>query len=61
MDAPKLRLVDVTRTYIAPRTGQETLAVGGVSLTVTTGEFICIVGPSGCGKSTVMTQESPHF
>jgi NitT/TauT family transport system ATP-binding protein len=54
MDAPKLRLVDVTRTYIAPRTGQETLAVGGVSLTVTTGEFICIVGPSGCGKSTVM-------
>ncbi|MEY2801330.1 MAG: ABC transporter ATP-binding protein [Ramlibacter sp.] len=50
----KLRLHGVTKRFIAPRTGQETLAVADVSLDVAQGEFICIVGPSGCGKSTVL-------
>jgi NitT/TauT family transport system ATP-binding protein len=51
---PKLRLRDVCRQFIAPRTGQLTTAVTGVSLEVQNGEFVCIVGPSGCGKSTVL-------
>jgi len=51
---PKLRLSGVTKSFIAPRTGQRTLAVAEMSLQIDTGEFICVVGPSGCGKSTVL-------
>ena len=51
---PKLCLQGVTKSFIAPRTGQETLAVTDIGLDVEAGEFICIVGPSGCGKSTVL-------
>jgi NitT/TauT family transport system ATP-binding protein len=52
--SPKLRLRGVSKEFADPRTGKRTLAVTGVELEITTGEFICIVGPSGCGKSTVM-------
>ncbi len=52
--AHKLRLHGVTKRFVAPRTGQETLAVTDVTLDIAPGEFICVVGPSGCGKSTVM-------
>ena len=51
---PKLRLANVSRQFVAPRTGQLTTAVTDVNLDIETGEFICVVGPSGCGKSTVM-------
>jgi len=51
---PKLRLSGVTKSFMAPRTGQRTLAVAEMSLQIDTGEFICVVGPSGCGKSTVL-------
>jgi NitT/TauT family transport system ATP-binding protein len=30
------------------------LALDGIDLTITPGEFVCIVGPSGCGKSTLL-------
>ncbi len=52
--APKLRFSNVSKEFLAPRTGQRTLAVTGVDMEVETGEFICVVGPSGCGKSTIM-------
>lgn len=50
----KLCLQGVTKRFVAPRTGLETLAVADVTLEIQSGEFICIVGPSGCGKSTVL-------
>ncbi len=52
--SPKLRLTNVLKEFVAPRTGQLTTAVTGVNLEIETGEFVCVVGPSGCGKSTVM-------
>ncbi|MGQ0546568.1 MAG: ABC transporter ATP-binding protein [Betaproteobacteria bacterium] len=51
---PKVRLQNVGKQFVAPRTGQLTTAVSDVTLQVATGEFVCIVGPSGCGKSTVL-------
>jgi NitT/TauT family transport system ATP-binding protein len=51
---PKLHLHGVSKRFVTPRTGQETLALADVTLDIAPGEFICIVGPSGCGKSTVM-------
>ncbi|MBL8359666.1 MAG: ABC transporter ATP-binding protein [Rubrivivax sp.] len=51
---PKLRLRDVSKHFIAPRTGMRTLAVANVTLDIESGEFVCVVGPSGCGKSTVL-------
>jgi NitT/TauT family transport system ATP-binding protein len=51
---PKLRLQNVLKQFVAPRTGQVTTAVTDVNLEIGTGEFVCIVGPSGCGKSTVL-------
>lgn len=30
------------------------VAIQNLSLTVQTGEFVCIVGPSGCGKTTLL-------
>ena len=54
-DTPtKLRLQGVGKSFIAPRTGEATLAVTDINLEIQSGEFICIVGPSGCGKSTVL-------
>ncbi len=52
--APKLRLRDVSKSFVAPRTGVRTQAVASVNLDIQTGEFVCVVGPSGCGKSTVL-------
>ena len=50
---PALELVDVTKRY-----GKGSAAVAAldpVSLTVTEGEFVCLVGSSGCGKSTLLS------
>ncbi len=34
--------------------GENISALHGISLEVTSSEFLCIVGPSGCGKSTLL-------
>jgi sn-glycerol 3-phosphate transport system ATP-binding protein len=44
---------DVTRSYPGGRSG-DTVALKGLNLTVSDGEFLILVGPSGCGKSTAL-------
>jgi iron(III) transport system ATP-binding protein len=45
---PYLRVRDLVKTF-----GVFT-ALGGVSLDVMAGEFVCFLGPSGCGKTTLL-------
>lgn len=43
----------VTKTYRTTSSGR-IKALGGISLSIDDGDFVCIVGPSGCGKSTFL-------
>ena len=48
---------DVSRVF--PKTGgrgrpSTLVAIQGVNLSVSPGEFFCLLGPSGCGKSTIL-------
>jgi len=45
-----ITLKGIGKTY----EGERMPALHGISLEVTSGEFVCIVGPSGCGKSTLL-------
>jgi putative ABC transport system ATP-binding protein len=50
--APLIRLRGVTKKY---GTGQaELMALKGIDLDITAGQFVAIMGPSGSGKSTAM-------
>ena len=49
-----LRLREIRKVWRIERTGEEVVALGGISLDVEQGEFLVIVGPSGCGKSTLL-------
>jgi NitT/TauT family transport system ATP-binding protein len=49
---PILEVSDLTKTYRAG--GNPRPVLGGISLQVDCGEFVCIVGPSGAGKSTLL-------
>lgn len=47
-----LELRDVCLDYVRP--GRMVRALDRISLTVRSGEFVCLVGPSGCGKTTIL-------
>lgn len=49
---PFLVIEDVSKVYPTPK-GPYTV-LQGVNLTVSEGEFICVIGHSGCGKSTLL-------
>jgi NitT/TauT family transport system ATP-binding protein len=52
--APKLALESVTKRFRDIARGRDTLALDGISFTISDGEFVCLLGASGCGKSTVL-------
>jgi NitT/TauT family transport system ATP-binding protein len=50
---PTLLEVDhLSKSYVTDR--RSTTAIGDMNLSVTRGEFVCIVGTSGCGKTTLL-------
>src|SRR6476469_8929937 len=51
-EAALLRVSNVRKLFESARGTY--IALDGVSLTVSDGEFLCLLGPSGCGKSTLL-------
>ena len=47
-----LRIKDLHKVYGSA--GREVVALAGIDLEVTEGEFVVILGPSGCGKTTLL-------
>jgi NitT/TauT family transport system ATP-binding protein len=47
-----LRVHNVRKVFESARGSY--VALDGVSLTISDGEFLCLLGPSGCGKSTLL-------
>ena len=52
MSQPLIQLRGVTKRYGSGEA--ELMALKGIDLDITAGEFVAIMGPSGSGKSTAM-------
>ena len=52
-DRPVKLVVERATKHYATRTGL-VHALEGYSMTVSSGELVCVLGPSGCGKSTLL-------
>ena len=46
--------IDIARKTYPDRGGRSHVALEGLRLSASPGEFVCLVGPSGCGKSTLL-------
>ena len=55
MPEPALRLVGIEKHYAS------TVAVAGIDLAVSEGEFVTLLGPSGCGKTTTLALIAGFF
>ena len=49
-----VRLENISKIYLDPKTKKEFKAVDSVNLTIEPGEFVTLLGPSGCGKTTTL-------
>ncbi|MBQ3079296.1 MAG: ABC transporter ATP-binding protein [Clostridia bacterium] len=49
-----VRLDQISKIYIDPKTNKKFYAVNNVSLTIEPGSFVTLLGPSGCGKTTTL-------
>lgn len=47
-----IQLNGITRTFNAPK--GKVIALNDVSMSLSSGELLCVKGPSGCGKSTLL-------
>lgn len=52
VDEPAVRLEELHKVYYTSRL--PVIAVDGVSMVISRGEFVVLMGPSGCGKSTLL-------
>jgi ABC-2 type transport system ATP-binding protein len=56
MKVPAIEIEGLKKTYAkSGKTGKETQALKGVSLSVESGEFFALLGPNGAGKSTLIS------
>ena len=49
-----VRLENVSKIYIDPKTNKPFKAVDAINVDIKPGEFVTLLGPSGCGKTTTL-------